>query len=274
MRHLLNSLALLILGCIIVPPLLAQEIQPQGGAERSTWFMYFGDHPVSRRWALHLEGQYRREGIGQRWEEFVARPGVDRDFGHGFSSMLAYAYFRHYQYEDASFSNSELSGVQPEHRISEDISFQHKISGGGKEAATFTHRFRAEQRFEGESIQGVGTVSWRFAERAQYRLTMDIPLRWEPRRSRPNYVSVYNEVFARFGPHAAGRTLDQNRTYGAVGWNLSKTEQFEIGYLFQYLPVPNETYREQSHALQLTVNSSAPFHPGIHKRRKKADPPP
>ncbi len=55
---------------------IAQKPKPWSGAERSTWYMYFGDHPLTRSWGVHLEGQYRRQGIGQRWEQLLVRPGL------------------------------------------------------------------------------------------------------------------------------------------------------------------------------------------------------
>ena len=258
----------LFLALIFIPPALAaQEPKPTGGAEKSTWYLYFGDHPISPSWAVHLEGQYRRQGIGQRWEQLLLRPGVKYTFGHGLSGMVAYTYFRNYPFEGGSLGDPTTTGPQPEHRLLEEFQVKHKLGGGGEKAIELAHRFRAEQRWQGTSTIGIGTTDWEFGERARYRLTDDIPFRWSTEGARPDYVSVYNEIFVNFGPHGGDNALDQNRTYGAVGWNLDKNFQIELGYLHNYMPTPSGVVGEHNHALQITINSTAPFRRGIRKKK-------
>lgn len=245
----------------------AQEAKPQGGAEQSAWYMYFGDHPVSPNWDLHLEGQYRREGLGQRWEQLLVRPGVQRHFAHGLSALVAYTYLRDYPYEGGTLGEPTTTGPQPEHRILEQLQVEHPLLGAGERAIKLEHRFRLEQRFEGTATEGVGVTDWEFAERARYRLTANVPFRWDTRGPRPDYASVYNEVFANFGPHAGTNALNQDRTYGALGWKLGDAFTAEVGYLYQYSPLPNGVVGVMNHALQVTINSKAPFRRGLRKAR-------
>ena len=244
------------------PALADDPAKPSGGAARSTWLMYFGDQPVSRNYSLHLEGQYRREGLGQRWEQLLLRPGLDRSFGDHVKTMIAYTYLRDYPFEGGSLGDPTTTGPQPEHRILEELTLKHRLNDGGgnpKKAVKLSHRFRAEQRWSGTSTAHVGTTDWEFEERARYRLTADIPFRWNTAAARPDYTSVYNELFVNFGPHGGTDALDQNRTYGALGWDLSPDFQLEVGYLFQYQPLPNGTVGTGNHALQITINSTAPL---------------
>lgn len=257
---------LLVAALGTTPGVYSQEPSPVGGAERSAWYMYFGDHPITSAWAIHLEGQYRREDLGQRWEQLLARPGIDYAFGHGLSTMVAYTYLRGYPFERGSLGDPMTTGAQPEHRILEELKVEHKLFGSGEKAVKLSHRFRAEQRFEGTSTVGVGTTAWDFAERARYRLTADIPLRWSTAGARPDYVSVYDEVFVNFGPHGGSHALNQNRSYGAIGWNVGENFQFEAGYLHQYMPRANGIVGEHNNALQITINSTAPFRRGVHKK--------
>lgn len=247
----------------------AQQAEPVGGAQRSAWYMYFGDHPVSSAWAIHLEGQYRREDLGQRWEQLLLRPGVTFAFGHGISSLLAYTYLRDYPYEDGVLDRTTPSttGPQPEHRILEEFQVKHPLLGSGEKAVKLSHRIRAEQRFEGTSTEHVGVTSWDFAERARYRLTANVPFRWSTAGARPEYASIYNEVFANFGPHGGMHLLDQDRTYGAVGWNLNPVTQLEVGYLHQYMPTANGVVGITNDALQVTINCKAPFRRGARLRQ-------
>ncbi|MGI4830835.1 MAG: DUF2490 domain-containing protein [Janthinobacterium lividum] len=244
---------------MFVSRLAAQSSDPSGGATKSAWYMYFGNHPVTNNWSIHLEGQYRREGVGQRWEQLLVRPGVERKLGHGMTALVAYTYLRDYPFEGGSLGETTTTGPQPEHRILEEFKWKHPLIGSGKQAITLTHRFRAEQRFEGTSTTDVGTTQWDFAERARYRLTANIPFRWNTGGIRPDYASVYDEVFVNFGPHGTDNALNQNRVYSAMGWNLSQHSQLEIGYMEQYSPVPNGIVNVHNHALQVTIYSTAPL---------------
>lgn len=220
--------------------------------------MYFGDHALSSDWGIHLEGQWRRGGFISHWEQLLIRPGVTYDFGRGFTSLLAYTYLRSYPFEGGGI---EGSGPQPEHRILEELKYRRTLG-----RVKLVHRFRAEQRFKGTAKPGRGVIAWRFAERARYRLTADVPFRWSTEGLLPDYASVYNELFVNFGPHGTSHALDQNRTYGAIGWNMGSDFKFEFGYLHQYLPIANGVVGEHNHALQITISSTAPFRKGIRKK--------
>jgi len=248
----------------------AQQQRPQGGAQRSAWYMYFGDHPLTPTWGLHLEGQFRREDLGQRPEQLLLRPGVTCDLHHGLSILVAYTYLRGYPYESGSLGSPSTTGPQPEHRILEELKFKHKLISSHLDpeqtSVTLTHRLRAEQRFVGSSTQHVGVTSWNFAERARYRLTADIPFRWSTAGPRPEYASIYNEIFVNFGPHGGNRALAFDRTYGALGWKLNRYLKLEAGYLFQYTPRPNGIVGVGNHALQISLYSTAPFRRGLNSK--------
>ncbi len=266
-RHLCRLL--LALAALIPTLAQAQHPNPTAGAERSAWYMYFGDHPLTPTWGIHLEGQFRREDLGQRPEQLLLRPGVTYSLGHGITTLFAYTYLRGYPYDGGSLGDPSTTGPQPEHRILEELKFKHTLIGSHSDpkAVTLSHRFRAEQRFEGTSTKGIGVTAWEYAERARYRLTANIPFRWSTAGPRPDYTSIYNELFVNFGPHGGSRALNQNRTYSALGWNLSDNLQLEVGYLYEYMPRPNGIIGEHNHALQITINSTAPFRRGIHKKK-------
>lgn len=226
--------------------------------------MYFGDHPVSPNWGIHLEGQWRRQGFGEKWEYLLLRPGVSYDLGRGMSVMLAYTYLRTYPFEEGSFGDPDVTGPQPEHRILQEFKYKHNLIGSGEKAVTLAHRFRTEQRFQGSSRAGIGTYDWDFTQRFRYRLEANIPFGADG--ALPDYASLYNEVFVNFGPHGYDGYFNQNRAYGAVGWDLGDWFQVEVGYLHQHLPVPNGAVGVNNHALQVSINSNAPFRRGLPKK--------
>lgn len=249
-------LALLLLAPFLCASLSAQAV---GGAQQSAWYMYFGDHPFTKNWTAHLEGQFRREGWGERGEQLLLRPAVDRKIGRGWNAMLGYGYIRNYLAEGGRFSSPLASGPQPEHRIFQELRFKHNLIGSGPKAVSLVHRMRAEQRFNGTAVVGQGTVAWSYSERARYRLTAGIPFRWDTKGIRPDGATVYDEVLVNFGPHGTNRILNQNRAYGALNWDLTQTSRLEIGYLHQYTPVPSGVVDVHNHVFQVSIFSTLPL---------------
>src|SRR4029077_9242222 len=155
-------------------------------------------------------------------ELFFLRPGFRREFSHGISGLITYAYFLKY----SAITNT--SRALPEHRISEDLQWRLPFVGEGVKRVTLTHRLRLEQRFEGQENNSDHNDLWNYAERFRYRLAANVSLPGNTDGLRPDYVSIYNEVFVNFGPHSAKQRLDQNISSGVLGWTLTSHLQFEI----------------------------------------------
>jgi len=231
---------------------IAQQTHRENGSAGSIWLAYVGEHPISQKWNLHLEGQFFSYGT-QTPELFFLRPGFRREFSHGISGLVTYAYFLKY----SAITNT--SRALPEHRISEDLQWRHPLFGEGVKRATLAHRLRMEQRFEGQENNSDHNDLWNYAERFRYRLTANVPLPGNTDGLRPDYVSIYNEVFMNFGPHSAKHRLDQNILSGVVGWNLTSHLQFETGYLLEYFPSSVGSVGNYNHVVQINLNSTLPF---------------
>jgi hypothetical protein len=231
--------------------------QQNDGAQESGWYMYFGDHPLRRKWGLHLEGQWRREPIIANNEQLLLRPGVNYSPSKTFLATFAYTYVRDYP----PFGSTEVAGVEPRHSINEEIQWHRHLPG-----FLLENSVRLQQTFAGDLPYGQITKDWKFLQRVHYRMGVDIPTH-EGRSLLPNYYAVHDEVIFGFGSHSGHQALKQNRAYGALGWNLRTDVQLELGYLRQYRPVPNGIIGEENNALQLTIKSSAPLSHIIHRAR-------
>lgn len=221
--------------------------------DSSIWLAYIGEHAISQKWTLHLEGQFFSCCAAPTKELIFLRPGLRREFPHGMSALVTYAYFLKYPVI------TNASRMLPEHRISEDVQWKHPLLVEGVKRMTLTHRLRAEQRFEAQENQRDRSNAWHYAERVRYRLTANVPLPGNTIGLRPDYVSVYNEVFINFGPHSGNRTLDQNIAAGAIGWNLRSDLQFEVGYLAQYNPSATGSLGKYNHTVQINLISTSPL---------------
>ena len=230
----------------------AQQTHQEKDSAGSIWLAYVGEHSISQKWNLHLEGQFFSYGT-QTPELLFLRPGFRREFSHGISGLITYAYFLKYP------AITNTSRPLPEHRISEDIQWRHPFFREGVKRATLAHRLRMEQRFEGQENSSDHNNLWNYAERLRYRITANLPLPGNTDGPRPDYVSFYNEVFINFGRRRGKQALDQNIVSGVIGWNLTSHLQFDIGYLLEYFPSGVGSVGNYNHVVQMNLNSTFPF---------------
>ena len=105
------------------------------------WFVYAGDHPVSDRWGLHLEGQWRRHDAGIRAQQLLLRPAINYQLSRAVALSAGYAYVTTHRYGEYP-----VQAPFPEHRIYQQATVQHKAR-----RLDLSHRFRTEQRWLGQS---------------------------------------------------------------------------------------------------------------------------
>ena len=211
------------------------------------WFMYFGDHKVSAKWGVHLEGQLRRSDEGTAMQQLLLRPAVNYHLHPNVMLTAGYGYIRTYPYGD-----NPAATTFPEHRFYQQALIRQPL---GK--VTLQHRYRLEQRFIGvtsPSTPGSSEVSsWRAQDRFRYMVRADLPIkgRWS--------MAAYDEFFVNFGRNLGPNQFDQNRAYVAVGYTTGKLGRLEVGYMNQYLAQRTGRVVETNHTVQVGFYSSFPF---------------
>ncbi len=219
------------------------------------WLMYFGDHPVSDRWGVHLEAQVRRANGGLAPQQLLLRPAVNFTVNPHLMLTAGYAFVRTSRYGDfpgpAAF---------PEHRFYEQALIRHKL---GK--IPIQHRLREEQRLVG-SVPGPAfdVNGWESRQRFRYMLRGDIPLPFPVHARKPFGIGLYDEIFVQFGANHGARNFDQNRAYGALTYKVTKNNRLEFGYLHQYVAQRNGRIVEHNHTWQVALYSVTPFRRGAH----------
>jgi hypothetical protein len=230
----------------------AQEGERITASHQHAWYTYAGSHSISERWALHLEGQWRREGVGQQWMQYLLRPGIIFELTPNVTLSGGYGFVRTFPYGEYP-----ALAAYPEHRFWQQALVRHKLG-----STTLQHRYRLEQRDIGEMRVEPGQeprrVSWRYENRFRYMVRAEVPLTHE--ESRPDwYVAAYDEVMVNFGRNVAANIFDQNRAYIALGKAVTASTRIEAGYLHQTVQQRNGRIFELNHTLMLTVTSSFPF---------------
>ena len=232
---------------LIAHPAFSQNSQRISAANANGWYNYFGDHPVSERWGVHLEGQWRRHDIITKWQQLLLRPGINFSLNKNLMLTAGYAFVDTYPYGDFP-----VTSRFPEHRIFEQAILKHELGKVGLQ-----HRYRLEQRYLGQRIQPSDNRIdfWRYENRFRYMVRINIPIGDEKKL----YLGAYDEIMVNFGNNVGANLFDQNRAYAALGYSLNKNIKLEIGYLLQTLQQRNGQVIEYNNTFQLSIFSTTPI---------------
>lgn len=218
--------------------------------QTNAWYMYFGNHKLNEKWALHTEYQFRRSGLIKDWQQSLARVGLDYKLKDKSMITAGYAWVVSYPYGE-----QPISAKFTEHRI-----FQQYIMNSNSGRFYFNHRYRLEQRFlQNVIVDNSGQVNYdgyRFLQRARYRFMISIPLNKPKMEDKTIFLAFYDEVFIGFGEGIGSNILDQNRLFAALGYRFNKDVNVQLGYLNHRIYKGDGISREYNHTLQagLTYN--------------------
>ncbi len=174
------------------------------------WLMYFGMNRFHDAFSLHTEIQYRNHTVvPNEIEQLLLRTGINYHFADNAFATAGYAYISSYVFE----SEQKPPEVE-EHRIWQQFILTNKIG-----RVKFEHRYRAEQRW----------VNRNFLTRYRYRLMLFIPINKPKMEKGSLFLGLYDEVFV----NGKQVFFDRNRLYGAVGYQLNKTANIQVGMLHQ-----------------------------------------
>ncbi|GAB3490551.1 hypothetical protein GCM10027341_02400 [Spirosoma knui] len=219
-----------------------------------SWFVYNGDHKVSQKWAIHTEYQWRRVNWGKSWQQSLARLSAVYAVNDRIAVSSGYTYFVTYPYGD--YPTADTGVPFPEHRLHEDIELSDAVG-----IVALKHRLRLEQRWIGEAAEDGShrITGWEYQNRIRYQLAATLPLQGRTLDDREFYLSFFDELFISFGPNVGYNTFNQNRIYGAVGYQFQKNFKLELGYLYQITqhaeadPITNSRVFEMNNGFRLNV---------------------
>ena len=235
-------MSLLLLLCVVA----ATAQQRTFDNNLNAWLGYYGNHPVSERWGVHLDVQWRRHDLFSDWQQYLVRPGANFQLSDSVALTVGYRFGESFPYGDFP-----SAGRAPEHRLFEQVSVRHDVS----DRLNLRHRYVLEQRFNGPAAGDDDEMDYRYQNRFRYQLRATTPLgeaggKW--------YASFAEELLVHFGSNAAG-VFDQNRVYGGIGRKTGRWGRAEAGYLHQLIQQSGGLVYESNHTLRLSWSSSAPL---------------
>ena len=224
------------------------------------WYVYNGDHKLSKRWVLHTEYQWRRVELIRSWQQSLARIGLGYKLTDKVKLGSGYTFFTTFPYGDYPVADAGVPTI--ESRTHEDIQISDKVG-----IVKLSHRFRLEQRWLGlgadtnpRQIEG-----WEYQNRARYQISGTVPLKGVTIDDGEWYVNFFDELFIGFGRNVEQNIFNQNRISGGLGYQIQDTFKIELNYLNQISqhpkidPITNKPVFEINNGFRLNIKYDLDF---------------
>lgn len=183
------------------------------------WYMYFWNTQFKdSQFGLQGDVQYRNWNVAGDLQQLLIRGAVNYSPENAnVKFALGYANITSGMYGDSNDTNME-------NRIYQEVVLPQKVGN----RVYLNHRFRYEQRF----IEDQNTRT-----RYRYNLFVTVPLNNKELKKGTIYLSLYNEIFLNgeknIGNGSTVEIFAVNRTFGALGYNISDNMRAQLGYMQQ-----------------------------------------
>ena len=190
--------------------LLSSNISAQKEESLGNWLMYFGTHKLNEKFSLHYETQLRNYKITSNFNQLLPRVGINYKIDDNAMVTAGYALIP----TQSEFNDGWNESMSVENRIWQQFILRNKVVN-----ISIRHRYRLEQRW----IKKDNLTD--FKNRARYMISMKIPL--SKKEDFPLFLSLYDEIFL----NISDTPFDQNRLFGALGFQVNKSMNIQAGYL-------------------------------------------
>ena len=203
--------AIFVAGCLLgstAGSARAQNAEDQLG----NWLIYNGTIRFTDHWSVFTEAQLRLWEVASNVNETLVRASAHYNFTP--EVMIGMGYLRA---DTWPFEDGDRERV--ENRLYQQFGLWMDWN-----RTRFDHRYRVEERW----LQESGNT--RYSTRLRYRLQVTTPLNRQSMERGAIFLNFYDEVFINFD---ATRAFDQNRLYGAGGYQFTELSNLQLGLLWQ-----------------------------------------
>jgi len=252
----MKKLSLIIFSLFFSSQLLAQTtVTPSDKTiqKRLNWLTYVGHYKLSKNWGIQADVQFRMDEQLKFAYQSVYRAGVIRYIKPDLITVAGYGYI--------TTQNATLNAYSKEHRIWEQVGYNHKPAG-----LNMTHRLRVEHRFVEKILAGnngkVLSDGYRYGTRPRYLNRITFNITKKPEAKNVFYFAVQDEIFVNVGSNDINKNFfDQNRFLLTFGLFKDKHTRLELGYLNQ-LTNPQIGPNVMSHIVNVAVLQTLDFSSG------------
>ena len=90
-------------------------------------------------------------------------------------------------------------------------------------------------------------------------VSCSIPITKKEDGSKQLFAAVYDEVFLGFGEGTGVNILDQNRLYFGLGWQIDKSSNVQVGYLYHRVYKSDGIRRENNSTFNVAYTKNLDF---------------
>ena len=193
----------------------------QEGEKLGSWYVYNGFFNFSPKFELFAETQIRAWEPASQIQNFFIRPffsyNINKNFQVGFSQEY------HANWSFAEMAEDRIK--TEEYRATLQGILYQKIG-----RVSLQHRYRYEFRFLDEKGK----------QRTRYRLQLGIPITKDVVTKGVWFATLGNEFMINTKPVF---NMSQNRAYGLLGYQFSKSTNFQFGYMYISRPEEENLHR-------------------------------
>ncbi len=194
--------------------MMAGSARAQNAEDKlGNWFIFNSTIRFSDHWSLFTEAHVRLWQVTSNLDELVARVTAHYNFTPDAMVGLGYVRADSWPFEDGDRERIE-------HRIYEQFAVLMNW-----DRTRFEHRFRIEQRWLLRAEEGT-----RYSNRVRYRMQVTTPLNRKSMEPGAYFLNFYDEIFINFDDP---RAFDQNRLYGAAGYQFTPGSNLQLGLMWQ-----------------------------------------
>ena len=223
-----------------------REMRGQGppvkatGRESQVWLGYANQTWITPRLGTWLDVGLRWTGVMREWNTYLVRPGLNYRLSDKVTATAGYALF------GQRVPNPDRVPVRLEHRPWQQITW---VQNAGK--VQVTQRYRAEQRFIHRTAGGELAKGYRFNHRLRYQLSGAVSLRDSTRKAL--VLTVSDEILMNAGKQVMYNYFDQNRVHASLGYQLTKTLNVQVGYMYAFSQLAAENQFLHGHVWRLSL---------------------
>jgi hypothetical protein len=188
-----------------------------------SWYIYNGFFNLNPKVELFFESQARLYEPISNIQVFFFRPYFNYNVTSNFQLGLGLEYHDSWTYDEVPENKikSNEFRVTLQSMLFQNIGF-----------VSVQHRYRYEFR----------TINSEAAQRMRYRLQLTIPFKGKPIEKGDWFATAGNEIMVNTQPNL---NLSQNRTYGLIGYQITKGLNFQTGYMRLFFPAKEGENRLQ-----------------------------
>ncbi|MBB3700080.1 DUF2490 domain-containing protein [Flammeovirga yaeyamensis] len=218
-------LTLSILFCSVVSK--AQELPDVG-----SWYIYNGFYKFSPKFEIFVESQVRTYDVVSDVQSFFVRPFFCYNVKDNFQLAISQEYHHNSPYEPVNPDGQTSS----EYRTTLQAITSQKLG-----RFTLQHRYRYELR----------SLESGLAQRGRYRAQVGVPISDKTMHQGVFFSTFGNEILIDIDPNTQ---FSQNRAYAMLGYQMTKSLNFQAGYMYlSRNGTPNE------HRLQIFLTHKLAF---------------